>query len=85
MVEAAAMHFPHLAADAGRHAGQSLAEEGMTMVIVTHEIAFAREVADRAIFIDQGVIVEQGPAEQVFTRPQHERTRTFLSRFLGPA
>ena len=63
---------------------KSLAEEGMTMVIVTHEIAFAREVADRAIFIDQGVIVEQGPAKDMLTNPQQARTQDFLRRVLHP-
>ncbi|KQO41657.1 L-cystine ABC transporter ATP-binding protein YecC [Pseudomonas chengduensis] len=61
---------------------RDLAEEKRTMVIVTHEMAFARDVADRAIFIDQGYIVEQGPAKTLFTAPQHERTRQFLSKFL---
>ena len=61
---------------------RDLAEEKRTMVIVTHEMAFARDVADRAIFIDQGHIVEQGPAKALFTAPQHERTRQFLSKFL---
>jgi len=61
---------------------RDLAEEKRTMVIVTHEMAFARDVADRAIFIDQGHIVEQGPAKTLFTAPQHERTRQFLSKFL---
>ena len=53
----------------------------MTMVIVTHEMSFAKEVADRVIFIDQGVIVEQGTPKQVFQTPSNERTRAFLSRF----
>ncbi|WP_296271792.1 L-cystine ABC transporter ATP-binding protein TcyN [Pseudomonas sp. UBA6323] len=61
---------------------RDLAEEKRTMVIVTHEMAFARDVADRAIFIDQGHIVEQGPAKVLLTAPQHERTRQFLSKFL---
>ena len=51
------------------------------MVIVTHEITFARDVADHVIFIDGGVIVEEGPPEQVINNPQNERTRAFLSRF----
>ncbi len=63
---------------------KSLAEEGMTMVIVTHEIAFAREVADRAIFMDQGVIVEQGPAREMLSRPQQARTQDFLRRVTHP-
>ena len=63
---------------------KSLAEDGMTMVIVTHEIAFGRDVADRAIFIDQGVIVEQGPAREVLANPQQARTQDFLKRVLHP-
>ncbi|MER7342541.1 amino acid ABC transporter ATP-binding protein [Streptomyces sp. NPDC000075] len=62
-----------------------LAGEGMTMMVVTHEMSFAREVADRVVFMDGGVIVEQGPAEQVVTRPTQERTRDFLNRVLDPA
>jgi polar amino acid transport system ATP-binding protein len=61
---------------------RSLAEEGMTMVVVTHEMAFAREVADRVIFIDQGVIVEEGLPDAIFGRPANERTRAFLSKVL---
>ena len=57
---------------------RQLAEEGMTMVVVTHEMGFAREVADHVIFMDKGVIVEQGTPEQVFDTPQNERTRGFL-------
>ncbi|HHW55694.1 MAG: amino acid ABC transporter ATP-binding protein [bacterium] len=60
---------------------KDLAAEKMTMVIVTHEITFARDVADHVIFIDGGVIVEEGPPEQVINNPQNERTRAFLSRF----
>ncbi len=63
---------------------RELAEDGMTMVVVTHEIAFAREVADRALFIDEGVIVENGPARRVLTAPSAERTRLFLDRVLRP-
>ena len=59
---------------------QQLATEGMTMVVVTHEMQFAREVAQRVIFLDQGVVTEQGPADQVLTNPQSERLRIFLSR-----
>jgi polar amino acid transport system permease protein len=55
-----------------------LAEAGMTMLIVTHEVRFAREVADRVIFMDEGLIVEQGSPEQVLDRPTHERTQRFL-------
>ena len=62
---------------------RGLAEERRTMVIVTHEMSFARDVADRAIFIDGGVIVEQGDARQLLSAPQHERTRQFLSKFIG--
>jgi polar amino acid transport system ATP-binding protein len=61
---------------------KALAEGGLTMVVVTHEIAFAREAADRVVFMDGGVIVEQGSPDQVIDNPQHERTRAFLSRFL---
>ncbi|NWF28989.1 amino acid ABC transporter ATP-binding protein [Streptomyces sp. PKU-EA00015] len=64
---------------------RQLAAEGMTMMVVTHEMSFAREVADRVVFMDGGVIVEQGPAEQVVGNPQHERTRNFLMRLLDPA
>ncbi|MFE7774921.1 amino acid ABC transporter ATP-binding protein [Streptomyces sp. NPDC057445] len=62
-----------------------LAAEGMTMMVVTHEMSFAREVADRVVFMDAGMIVEQGPAEQVVGNPGHERTRNFLTRILDPA
>lgn len=61
---------------------RNLASRGMTMVIVTHEMGFAREVADRVIYIDEGRIVEQGKPEAVFKHPQHERTRAFLARVL---
>jgi polar amino acid transport system ATP-binding protein len=57
---------------------RQLADEGMTMVVVTHEMGFAREVADHVIFMDKAVIVEQGPPEQIFDNAQNERTRTFL-------
>ncbi len=60
---------------------RDLAEEKMTMVIVTHEMAFARAVSDRVIFVDGGVIVEQGSPEQVFENPQQERTREFLKSY----
>ena len=62
---------------------KGLAAENMTMVIVTHEMAFARDVADRVVFMDGGVIVEQGAPEQVFGNPTQQRTREFLSRFNG--
>jgi cystine transport system ATP-binding protein len=57
---------------------KELAQEGMTMVVVTHEMGFARDVADEVIFMDQGVIVEQGTPEQLFTQPREDRTRQFL-------
>ena len=60
---------------------RSLAEQHMTMIIVTHEMAFARDVADRVIFMDGGVIVEQGPAHDVIENPQAERTKQFLARY----
>ena len=60
---------------------RELADEHMTMVIVTHEMAFARDVADRVAFMDGGVIVEEGPAQQVINNPQHNRTKAFLARF----
>lgn len=61
---------------------RSLAAEGMTMVVVTHEMGFAREVADRVLFLDGGVLVEQGPPEEVLSRPQNPRTQDFLRRVL---
>lgn len=60
---------------------KELAREGMTMIVVTHEMGFARDVADRVIFMDGGVIVEQGPAHDVIENPQAERTRQFLARY----
>ena len=63
---------------------RQLALEGRTMLIVTHEIRFAGEVADRVIFMDQGRIVEQGPPERILKRPSHERTRAFLQKILTP-
>lgn len=59
---------------------KQLAEDGMTMIVVTHEMSFAREVADRVIFIDKGRIVEQGSPSQIFSKPQEKRTKAFLSR-----
>ncbi|MBO8172331.1 MAG: amino acid ABC transporter ATP-binding protein [Bacillaceae bacterium] len=59
---------------------KDLAREGMTMVVVTHEMGFAREVGDRVIFMDQGVIMEEGAPEQIFENPQNERTRSFLRK-----
>jgi len=61
---------------------KSLAEDGMTMVIVTHEMGFAREVADRIIFVDEGKIVEEGTPEEFFTNPKHPRLKDFLSKVL---
>jgi len=61
---------------------QTLAEEGMTMVVVTHEMGFARKVADRVIFLDEGLIVEQGAPDALFDSPREERTRQFLSKVL---
>ena len=61
---------------------KDIAKEGITMIIVTHEMSFARDVADRAIFMDQGRIVEQGPAKSLFANPQQPRTRQFLEKFL---
>jgi len=61
---------------------KQLARDGMTMVVVTHEMGFAREVADSVVFMDGGLVVECGPPEQVITNPRHERTRAFLSKVL---
>ena len=61
---------------------KELAKDGMTMVVVTHEMGFAREVADRVIFIDEGVIVEEGTPEEIFGNPQHPRTQDFLNKVL---
>jgi polar amino acid transport system ATP-binding protein len=63
---------------------RGLAEDGMTMVVVTHEMGFAREVADRVLFLDHGLIVEQGPARSLLTNPAHPRTQDFLHRVLHP-
>jgi len=63
---------------------RQLAQEGMTMLVVTHEMQFAREVADRVLFMDGGVIVESGPPSEVIANPRQERTRTFLARVLDP-
>lgn len=60
-----------------------LAHSGMTAIVVTHEMGFARSVADKVIFIDQGLIVEQGPSKTLFSSPQHERTKLFLKNFSG--
>jgi polar amino acid transport system ATP-binding protein len=64
---------------------RKLAVDGMTMLVVTHEMSFASEVADRVVFMDHGVILEQGPPAQVIGNPSHDRTRTFLARVLHPA
>ena len=63
---------------------KSLAAEGMTMMIVTHEMAFAREVANRVVFMDGGFVVEQGSAAEVIGDPQEARTKSFLHRVLNP-
>ncbi|UOF92768.1 amino acid ABC transporter ATP-binding protein [Fodinisporobacter ferrooxydans] len=61
---------------------KQLAREGMTMVVVTHEMGFAREVADRVVFMDQGIVMEEGKPAQIFSNPQNERTQSFLSKVL---
>ncbi|MGL5649697.1 MAG: amino acid ABC transporter ATP-binding protein [Clostridium sp.] len=61
---------------------KSLANEGMTMVIVTHEMGFAKEVGDRVLFMDEGIIMEEGTPEKIFQNPENERTKTFLSKVL---
>jgi polar amino acid transport system ATP-binding protein len=61
---------------------RGLAEVGMTMIIATHEMSFARDVADKICFLDAGVILEEGPAEQLFSEPREERTREFLRRVI---
>ena len=61
---------------------KDLADAGMTMVVVTHEMGFAREVASRVLFMDQGIIMEQGKPSDIFTNPQNERTQSFLSKVL---
>ena len=60
---------------------RNLAKEGMTMIVVTHEMGFARDVADQIIFMDGGIIVEQGPADEVIDNPRHDRTRAFLANY----
>ena len=62
---------------------RALAADGTTILMATHEMAFARDVADRVVFLDEGVIVEEGTAASVFAAPQHPRTQAFLSRFSG--
>ena len=61
---------------------KQLAKDGMTMIVVTHEMGFAREVGDQVVFMDEGVVVEKGVPPEVFANPQHERTKAFLSRIL---
>jgi cystine transport system ATP-binding protein len=63
---------------------KSLAAEGWTMVVVTHELRFAQQVADQVLFIDEGLVVESGPPSEVIANPRHPRTRTFLTRLLEP-
>jgi ABC-type histidine transport system ATPase subunit len=62
---------------------KDLAKEGRTMVIVTHEMGFAREVADRIVFIHEGLIAEEGSPEEIFETPQHERLKSFLGQIIG--
>ncbi|MFD7943668.1 amino acid ABC transporter ATP-binding protein [Streptomyces sp. NPDC059744] len=64
---------------------RTLADEGMTMLVVTHEMGFARDVADRVVFMDDGRVVEEGAPEDVLARPEHPRTKAFLARVLDPA
>ncbi len=61
---------------------RELARSGMTMIVVTHEMGFAKEVADRIVFFDQGRVVEEAPPDEFFTNPKHERTKLFLSQIL---
>lgn len=61
---------------------KNLAKSGMTMIVVTHEIGFAREVGDTLTFMDGGVVVESGPPREIISNPQHHRTKEFLSRVL---
>jgi polar amino acid transport system ATP-binding protein len=61
---------------------RSLAADGMTMIVVTHEIGFARGVADRVVFMDDGLVVEQGPPAEIISAPKHPRTQAFLSKVL---
>ncbi|KAA0998928.1 amino acid ABC transporter ATP-binding protein [Paraburkholderia panacisoli] len=63
---------------------KELASDGMTMIVVTHEMGFAREVAHRVVVLDQGELIEQGPPERIFTAPEHPRTRAFLRRMFEP-
>jgi polar amino acid transport system ATP-binding protein len=61
---------------------KELAREGMTMIVVSHEMGFAREVANRVVMMDEGVVVEEGAPDQLFSHPTQERTKTFLSKIL---
>ena len=61
---------------------KQLAEEGMTMVVVTHEMTFAKEVSNRVVFMDKGIILEEGTPQEIFGAPKNERTRDFLKRYL---
>lgn len=61
---------------------KDLAKEGMTMLVVTHEMGFAREMADRVVFMDDGQIIEEGTPEEIFSHPKQERTKAFLSKIL---
>jgi len=61
---------------------KQLAREGMTMAVVTHEMGFAREVADRVIFMDKGYVVEEGTPEKIFSNPENQRTKEFLARVI---
>ena len=61
---------------------KQLAKDGMTMVVVTHEMGFAREVGTRVLFMDQGIVMESGTPEEIFSNPQNERTQNFLSKVL---
>ena len=62
---------------------RDLAEQGMTMAVVTHEMAFARQVSSRVVFMDEGVIMEEGAPDELFTDPKNDRTREFLGRYLS--
>ena len=61
---------------------RQLAQDGMTMMVVSHEMSFAHDVSNRVVFMEEGVIVEQGPPQQIFDDPHHDRTRLFLQRFM---
>jgi len=62
---------------------RDLADQGLTMIVVTHEVGFAKAAADRVVFMDGGVVIEEGMPEAVLSHPQHPRTRAFLSRFIS--